>query len=127
MIPSNDPFWDVLKQEQAQERSLRVAIDKIEREVALAQRILALRSAPGFKEFQNAIDSMRAAQLKRLTEDKLSDTELRELRGRVQAYGEFLKLLSNAERSIEQLDGRLSHYQNDLNALLKRRPQEVNR
>lgn len=127
MILSKDQFWNVKAREDAEEQRLRSAIDVLERNINLGQRTLSLRSAPGFKDFEQAVRGIRTSLLKQIVESDLSHEAIRELRGRAQAYGEFLTILTDTERSIEQLAERLQGYKEDLKALGERRPQKVNR
>ncbi len=121
---SQDPFWDVREQERQEEAALRNHIDQLERSINLGKRALAIKNAPGYQDFLQAIQDVRQGHLNALasTSSQKTNEELRELRGRCHAIADILAILAKTEMAVEQLAAMASARQNELEEHRRRRP-----
>ncbi len=116
-----DQFWNVKEREAAEEQQLRDRLDAAQRAIALGKRALALKSAAGYQDFFKAIEDMRSHSMRMMVHEP-SDTELRRLQGRVQAFTDILGVLDRSENAVEQLAAQVESIQTELAAARKRRP-----
>ena len=122
MITSNDQFWNVGAREQAEEDHLNREIATIRAQMETAQKVEALRHAPGFQDFLASVQRMHAVEREKLVGDtRLTDQGLREVRGGVRRLEAILALLTKSQIN-EQLAAQLKGRQNALAEALRRRP-----
>jgi len=118
----NDPFWNVKEQERREVESLRMQIDAIERTENMGRRALALRHSPGFTEFVQAVKDVHQHVTRQVVSSDLTDTRIRELRGKAQALNDVLALFEKTDQSLEILATNKVALQNALLEAERRRP-----
>lgn len=96
-------------------------ISSIEAAITLQKRAMAMRTSPGYNDFLEAIRGVTEAAMRTLVAEDMTDAHMREQRGRVRAFQDVTKLLTN-DRAIETLEGRLQELQNAAQEALRRRP-----
>ena len=119
LVPSD--FWDVRQQERIEIERLEGEVAQIQRSVELARVGDKISKSLGFSELvQKLTDILRSAETK-LSNANLSNDQLREQRGKVQAYQEILGVLTKAS-PVAELERALQQRQNDLESAKNRRP-----
>jgi len=122
MIRAEDIFWDVKAQEREEERAIAAEIDGLQRVIALGRRTAALKQSVGFQDFQKAINDLLDYSTKKLIRNTMSNEEMREQRGKVEALQDILAILDRADETVGLLAAREAELQNQLAAVRKARP-----
>jgi hypothetical protein len=78
-------------------------IDRLERVIGLGQRILVLRNAPGFQQFESSVQDLRTHAQNEMVGCTAGNEQLRILQGRCQGLGSILALMRNTEQNLESL------------------------
>lgn len=102
-------FPNVLKVEDSIRKQSREDIDRLERGINLAQRILTLKSAPGFQQLVDSISNLEEHAKRQMVANDTSNSDLRTLQGRCQAFGSILAVMRKAEQHVENLAQQLEH------------------
>lgn len=121
-LAPDQSFWRDLAtrfDEKEAARQLEEAIDKQERAIALAGRILAIRHAPGFSDFCQALRDLQEHATYQLSTTTASNEQMRVLQGQVQAYSNILAVVDKGEQQVQALEKAREGLQNDL-ATIKR-------
>lgn len=122
LAPSNDTFWNVADREREEVNHLERDIATINAQLDTCRKVAALRHAPGFQDFLDALKRMHAVEREKLIGDtRLTDQGLREARGGVRRLEAVLSLLTRSQMD-EQLAAQLKERQNVLAEALRRRP-----
>jgi hypothetical protein len=96
------------QQEEDLKKTLLGEVDRLERVINLAQRSLVIQHAPGFKEFQKAVEDLRLGAQNEMVRCVSGNEQLRILQGRCQAFSSILALMRNTERNIQTLATQLA-------------------
>jgi hypothetical protein len=78
-------------------------IDRLERIINLGKRILVLRNAPGFQQFESSVHDLRTHAQNEMVGCTAGNEQLRILQGRCQGLGSILALMRNTEQNLESL------------------------
>lgn len=100
-------------------------IDRLDRTIAMGQRVLALRGAGGYHEFTKAVEDMRDHLRHSLENHWGEDHEMRMLQGQVQGITMVLRLLQSTENSLESLAKKRKHEQDELDFLVNPGPKPM--
>ncbi len=82
-------------------------IDRLERVINLGQRILTLRTSPGFQQFESAVQDLRTHAQNEMVGCTAGNEQLRILQGRCQALSSILALMRNTEQNLGSLANQL--------------------
>jgi hypothetical protein len=105
-----DQFPNVLEVEDRIRKEAKETVDRLERGINLAQRVLTLKSAPGFQQLVESIANLEThAKRQMVGAEQVTDSELRILQGRCQAFGSILAIMRKAEQHVENLAQQLAH------------------
>lgn len=108
MMKSSDPFWaPVSEAEEKIKSEAKAKVDQLQRAINLAQRISSLKNAPGFQQFEAAIEDLRKHAQDQMVTCTGDHEQLRILQGRCQAYSSIMALMRRTETSIENLSQQL--------------------
>lgn len=105
-ILSNDPTWDVHAQEEEFRSKLDADIRDLERDIATAERALALRASPGWEPFLKAVRALLDSRMEEMILAK-GDREAAVLQGRVRELRTILSLMQRTESNLSILRERL--------------------
>lgn len=123
-LMKSDGFWSVTEREAAEEQRLRRQCMEIQSQIDVVQRAEAIRHAPGFNDFLNAVKGMHALSRDKLVGDgNLTNEGLREVRGRVRGLESVLALLTKPQVT-EALASQLVECKTLLAEALRRRPKQ---
>ncbi len=78
-------------------------VDRLQRVINTAQRIMVLKNAPGYQQFEKSIEDLRTHAQNEMVSCSESTDRLRILQGRCQAFGSILALMRKTEQNIESL------------------------
>jgi len=78
-------------------------IDRLERVINLGKRILVLRNASGFQQFESSVQDLRTHAQNEMVGCTAGNEQLRILQGRCQGLGSILALMRNTEQNLESL------------------------
>jgi hypothetical protein len=98
----------ILEDEQKLIAHARAEVDRLERIINAAQRILVLKGAPGFQQFEQAVTDLRAHAQNEMVGCVAGNEQLRILQGRCQAFSSILTLMRNTEHNIQTLATQLA-------------------
>lgn len=98
-------------------------IDRLDRTIAMGQRVLALRGAGGYQEFTKAVEDMRDHLRQSMENHRGDDSEMRMLQGQVQGITMVLRLLQSTENSLDSLAQKRKQEQDELEHLVNPGPQ----
>jgi hypothetical protein len=115
-------FWSVQRREEEELRDLSHKLEGTERALNLAKRILAIRNAPGFQDFVDAVNDLQQHADRQLVGCLASDSYMRHLQGKAQALRDVMALLSRTENTATLLARQQKDLQNALDAARERRP-----
>lgn len=103
---SDDPTWDVNAQEAEFRAKLEADIRDIERDIALADKALALRASPGWEPFLKTVRALLDSRTEELILAK-NPHDATLLQGRVRELRAVLSLMQRTESSVSVLRDRL--------------------
>lgn len=96
--------WQSVTETEKQVRqSAAKEIDRLERVINLAQRMLSIKAAPGFQQFEQSVEDLRTHAQNEMVGCTRGNEQLRILQGRCQALSSILALMRNTEHKIESL------------------------
>lgn len=94
-------------------------IDRLERVINLGQRILVLRNAPGYQQFESSVRDLRTHAQNEMVGCTAGNEQLRILQGRCQGLGSILALMRNTEQNLESLAQQLEVAQHKAQMLIR--------
>ena len=94
-------------------------IDRLERVINLGKRILVLRNAPGFQQFESSVQDLRTHAQNEMVGCTAGNEQLRILQGRCQGLGSILALMRNTEQNIESLAQQLDVAQHKAQEIIR--------
>ncbi len=94
-------------------------IDRLQRIINLGQRILVLRNAPGYQQFESSVKDLRKHAQNEMVGCTAGNEQLRILQGRCQGLGSILALMRNTEQNIESLAQQLEVAQHKAQAIIR--------
>jgi len=94
-------------------------IDRLERVINLGQRILVLRNAPGYQQFESSVRDLRTHAQNEMVGCTAGNEQLRILQGRCQGLGSILALMRNTEQNLESLAQQLEVAQHKAMTLIR--------
>lgn len=98
------PFEKVSETEKRIREEAEGKVDRIERAINLAQRMLVLKNAPGFQPFQKAVEDLLTASSQEMVGCVAGNEQLRILQGRCQAFSSILALMRDTEHNVQSLE-----------------------
>lgn len=110
MKPS-DSFWDQKEQERQIIKRLDSEAHNLQSAITTAERIAAIKSAPGWTDFVKAIEGMRDYRRIELELAAGDDGAVRILQGRCRELGAILSLMNQTEQNKGVLVSRLETLQ----------------
>lgn len=78
-------------------------VDRLQRVINLGQRLLTIKNAPGYQQFEQAIVDIRSHAQNEMVGCKADNDQLRILQGRCQAFSSILALMRRTEHNLESL------------------------
>ncbi len=108
--PSDDT-WNQKEQERQVIKRLDTEIGNMQGAIALAERMTALKRAPGWESFVKAIEDCRTYRRQELELAIGTDAEVRILQGRCRELGAILSLMNQTEKNTQVLASRLESLQ----------------
>lgn len=112
--------WQPLpEQEERARKQLMGEVDRLERIINAAQRILVLKHAPGFQQFETAVDDLRTHAQNEMVGCVAQNDQLRILQGRCQAFSSILALMRRTEHNIETLATQLDTAKTRVAAIIR--------
>lgn len=115
----NSQWQPVGETEESIRQQSRIEIDHLERDINLGQRMLALKNAPGFQQFIEAVEEARERTMTELEGCSQGNELMRIIQGRSQAYSSILVLVRNAEQKLESLANKLAVARANAAALIR--------
>lgn len=106
MRPSDD-FWNQKEQERQIIKRLDTEANTLKSAIATAERITAIKSAPGWDAFVKAIEGMRDYRRSELELAAGDDAAVRILQGRCRELAAILSLMHQTEKNTQVLVSRL--------------------
>ncbi len=104
MGPVEHSQWEnVRKTEERISKELNGEIDRITRVINLGQRLLTIKNAPGYQQFEKAVEDLRQYAQTEMIGCKGNNDQLRILQGRCQAFSSILALMRRTEHNLESL------------------------
>lgn len=114
-------IWNIREQEREALAKVEAQIVTVSAAIELAKRTAALRDASGFADFLKALDDNIAVAKERLVTAKVTNDEMRELRGVTLGMQRVRQLFFPGDNTAA-LAQHLTQLQNDRVELLKRTP-----
>jgi len=100
--------WEqVAETEEKIRKQFSGEIDRLTRVINLGQRLLTIKNAPGYQQFEQAVEDLRQYAQTEMVGCKGDGDQLRILQGRCQAFGSILALMRRTEHNIESLSQQL--------------------
>jgi hypothetical protein len=100
--------WEnVREQEERLTKQFTGEIDRLTRVINLGQRLLTIKNAAGYQQFEKAVEDLRQYAQTEMVGCKGDNDKLRILQGRCQAFGSILALMRRTEHNIESLSQQL--------------------
>jgi hypothetical protein len=96
------------EEEEKLRKSVLGEVDRLERIINAAQRILVLKNAPGYQQFEQALVDLRTHAQNEMVGCVAGNEQLRILQGRCQGFGSILALMRRTEHNIETLATQLA-------------------
>lgn len=109
-----EPFGDIRDQEANFAKGHKDRIDQLQRIIGLADRVTSLKGAPGWQEFVDQVEGIRARFRRDMEQCGDKDSELRIFQGRCQALGSMLSIMKDAENNRKALAEQLKTHQDIL-------------
>ncbi len=106
-LQPTDDFWSTKAQEEAVVRRLDTEIGTLKGAIGLAEKMMGLRSAPGWKDFVEAVEGCKAWRQKELEACQGSNEDLRILQGRCRELNALLGMMGDTEKNAKLLAERL--------------------
>lgn len=106
MRPSDD-FWDQKEQERQVIKRLETESNNLRSAIATAERMTAIKRAPGWGAFVKAIEGMRDYRRTELELAAGDNAAVRILQGRCRELGAILSLMHETEQNTQVLVSRL--------------------
>lgn len=103
---------------QVQKETAR-EIDRLKRIINTGQRMLVLRNAPGFQQFESSIRDLRTHAQNEMVGCTAGNEQLRILQGRCQGLGSILALMRNMEQNLESLAQQLEVAQHKASTIIR--------
>lgn len=101
---ARDSQWQPVGEvEERIRRDSEREIDRLERVIGTAQRIVMLKTAPGFQQFVDSVEGLRKHAETEMVGCTAGNEQLRILQGRCQGLGSILALMRNTEHNIANL------------------------
>ena len=129
VLPGPDPTrmgsvehsqWEnVRNTEERISKELNGEIDRITRVINLGQRLLVIKNAPGYQQFEQAVEDLRTYAQNEMVGCKGENDQLRILQGRCQAFGSILALMRRTEHNLESLSQQLEANQAKAEQIIK--------
>lgn len=105
-------FEDVRQTELTITRAHKARVDHLERAINLGKKLLGLKGAPGYSDFEKALQSLYNATLRVTMEgDSISTRKLWEARGSLRTLSRIISMMSDTERNLEGLAEQLRQEQ----------------
>ncbi len=82
-------------------------IDRLTGVINTAQRVLAIKNAPGYQQFEQSVLDLRQYAQTEMVGCSEGNDQIRILQGRCQAFSSMLALMRNTEHNIENLSQQL--------------------
>lgn len=118
-MAKNSQFQPITEVEENIRQQARAKIDHLERDINLGQRMLALKNAPGFQQFIEAVEQARESTMTELEGCTQGNELMRILQGRSQAYSSILVLVRNTEQKLESLAQNLAAAKQNAAAIIR--------
>lgn len=99
----NSQFEPIADTEARIRKESSEEISRLERIINLGQRMTAIKNAPGFQQFEQAISDLRKHAQNEMVICTASNEQLRILQGRCQAFSSILSLMQNTDRTLGSL------------------------
>jgi len=117
---SPESQWTPIKETEAAvtKEALR-EVDRLKRIINLGQRMLSIKSAPGFQQFEEAVKDLRVHAQNEMVGCTAGNEQLRILQGRCQAFSSILALMRNTEQNIESLAQQLEAAQHKAASVIR--------
>ena len=112
-------FRPVQETEEKIRKGAAKEIDRLERVINLGKRILVLRNAPGFQQFESSVQDLRTHAQNEMVGCTAGNEQLRILQGRCQGLGSILALMRNTEQNIESLAQQLDVAQHKAQEIIR--------
>ena len=123
MLGHSDPdlFWSVKHREDLEIEQLQARLNALSLHLEACRKLEAIRNQPGFTDFTKSVQALREEALKSLVEGSLTDPELRQKRGEVQAFEKMIALMVKPTMA-STLASQVAACQDALQAAKDRRP-----
>jgi hypothetical protein len=100
--------WEQVAETEARVRKeFSGDIDRLTRVINTAQRVLAIKNAPGYQQFEQSVIDLRQYAQTEMVGCKDGNDQIRILQGRCQAFSSILALMRNTEHNIKNLSQQL--------------------
>lgn len=100
--------WEQVREtEERITKQIRGDIDRLTRVINTAQRLLTIKNAPGYQQFEQSIEDLRQYAQTEMVGCKGDNDEIRILQGRCQAFSSILALMRRTEHNIQNLSQQL--------------------
>ncbi len=100
--------WEqVAETEERVRKQFSGDIDRLTRVINTAQRVLAIKNAPGYQQFEQSVIDLRQYAQTEMVGCKDGNDQIRILQGRCQAFSSILSLMRNTEHNIKNLSQQL--------------------
>jgi hypothetical protein len=100
--------WEQVAETEARVRKeFSGDIDRLTRVINTAQRVLAIKNAPGYQQFEQSVIDLRQYAQTEMVGCKDGNDQIRILQGRCQAFSSILALMRNTEHNIQNLSQQL--------------------